>query len=400
VTALLLASEVRTCLGNGADTFAALLAGRSGVRPVAPAAAERLGVRWAYPIGDGPLPDGGAGAGRWLTECVAAALARAGVDPGRDRVLALVGTGLRELRTVERAAERAAARAPGPDSPAAAPVDPLEVPAERLHFAGAVADAVPGGLGTVTLSNACSAGGHALALAQDLVELGDADAVVVAAADTMTASMLAMIGRVGERPTEQVRPFDAGRTGVLLGDGAAALVVAGQRWEPARRDGAGRPAPLARLLSTGLSCDAHHETAPDVPGIRRAMRDALDRAGRAAAEVDLVVAHGTGTALNDPAEARALREELHDHGGRPLVTATKGAVGHTSGVAALLNVDVAVRSLATGQVPPVVGLRTPDPEVADLRLVTAPVWAAPRLAVCDAFGFGGVNAVTLLEPAA
>src|SRR5207247_2209887 len=118
----------------------------------------------------------------------------------------------------------------------------------------AVRAVAPGVGEVITLSNACSAGGHALALAQDLVELGEADAVVAAGADSMTASMLAMIGRVHEEPADQLRPFDAARTGALLGEGAVAMVVVPE-------GAAARP--LARVLATGLSCDAHHETAAD-----------------------------------------------------------------------------------------------------------------------------------------
>jgi 3-oxoacyl-[acyl-carrier-protein] synthase II len=356
-------SAVRTCFGDGPATFEAMCAGRSGVGPLRYADPERVKVRHGYHI-DAEGPEAPTRAGRWLTDCVQDALAQAGVDPAGGRVLALVGTGLRELRAVERLA-----------------CEDLAVAAERLHF-GSVVAAAP----TVTIANACSAGGHALALAQDLIELGDADAVVVGGTDAMTTSMLAMIGRVAAAPTTQVRPFDSRRTGVLLGDGAAALVVS--RSEPA----------LARLLGTGLSCDAWHETAPDADGIRRAMRDGLRRAGREPSDIDLVVAHGTGTELNDPVEAAAIRDVYAGCHPGPVVTAVKGAVGHTSGGSALLSVAMAVECLRTGIVPPIVGLRTPLPEAAGLRLAIAePVHATPRTAQVDAFGFGGVNAVTLLE---
>lgn len=221
------------------------------------------------------------------------------------------------------------------------------------------------------------------------MELGEADAVIVGAADAMTQSMLAMIGKVAPIPTDRVRPFDADRTGVLLGEGAAAVVVVPETW-PGQA--------LARLAGTGLSCDAHHQTAPDVDGICRSMRDAFVRTGRDPAEVDLVVAHGTGTALNDPAECQALCEVVS--GGMPLVTAVKGAVGHTSGSAALVNLDVGIRCLAEGVVPPVVGLRKVLDEGSGLRFACdAPVRQRPRLVQINAFGFGGVNAVTLLEAA-
>ncbi|GIJ79594.1 3-oxoacyl-[acyl-carrier-protein] synthase II [Micromonospora phaseoli] len=367
--ARLTASELRTCLGDGPQTFAALLTGRSGIGALRHGEPSALNVTHGYHLDDGAAR--AFAASRWVADCARRAIATAGLDPRRRRMVALVGTGLRELAAVEAYATGGPA-----------------VPAHRLHFGDAVRAAVPGLSEVVTVSNACSAGGHALALAEDLLTLGDAEAVLVCGVDATTESMLAMIGRVVDRPTDAVRPFDADRQGVLLGDGAAAVVLV--------PDDDPRPA-LARIVATGLSCDAHHETAPSVSGIARAMRDALTRGGRNPSEVDLVVAHGTGTALNDPAECEAIRQVLVAGGADPLVTAVKGATGHTSGAAALVNLDVAQRCLAAGRVPPVVGLRRPLPEGTGLRFATTTTGYAPRLVQCDAFGFGGVNAVTLVE---
>ncbi len=374
--ALITGSAVRSCLGDGASTFKALLDGECGATGLRHGDPGLLNVTTGYHI-DADDPGQLFRASQLLADCLAESVAQSGIDPARQRVVALVGTGLRELSAVEAWALTGAS-----------------FPVHRLHFGEVVRAAVPGLTEVITLSNACSAGGHALALAQDMVELGEVDAVLVGGTDTMTASMLAMIGKTTADPAASVRPFDRDRQGVLLGEGAAAMVIAG-------RPGPG-PA-LGRLVSTGLSCDAHHETAPDVAGICRAMRDAFSRSGRHPAEVDLVLAHGTGTALNDPAECEALRAVLLDSrpaGQSPLVTAIKGAVGHTSGSAPLLTIDVALRCLAEGLVPAVVGLREPLAEGAGLRFaIGEPVRMWPRLAQVNAFGFGGVNSVTLLEPA-
>jgi len=371
--ALIAASAIRTCFGNGAATFDALLRGASGVVPLRHGDPARLHVSYGYHA-EGSDPERPFLAGELLADCLSEAAGQAGLDPSGKRVAVLVGTGLRELSAVERWVLG----------------EPVFDP-ERLHFGDLVRRALPGVREVVTISNACSASGHALALAQDLVELGEADAVLACGADTMTRSMLAMIGRVAPVPTEQVHPFDADRTGVLLGDGAAAVVVVPASWSG--------PV-LGRLAATGLSCDAHHETAPDVEGISRSMRDAFARAGRNPAEVDLVVAHGTGTALNDAAESEALRKVLLGAGADPLVTGVKGATGHTSGSASLVNLDVALRCLAGGVVPPITGLRTVLAEGDGLRFVAGePAALQPELVQVNAFGFGGVNAVTLLEAA-
>ncbi|MFE3171543.1 beta-ketoacyl synthase N-terminal-like domain-containing protein [Amycolatopsis sp. NPDC059090] len=367
--ATIAASAVRSCLGDGPATFAALLAGRGGAAPLRYVDPDLVNVGAAYEIDE---ETSHRRAGTWLAACVVEALRQADPRVPRGSVPVLAGTGLRELG----AAEKWSAGAAG-------------MTVEDLHFTGVLRETDDRLGPVVTVCNACSATGHLLALAQDLVDSGAAPAVVVAGADSLTVSMLAMIGRVAPDRTERIRPFDADRTGVLLGEGAAAAVVV--------PDGAAA-APLGRLLATGMSCDAAHETAPDADGIARAMREALDRSGRTGEEVDLVLAHGTGTELNDRVEARVLREHLGENG--PLVTAIKGATGHTSGASALMSLDVALRCLATGWVPPVAGLDRPAADCGGVRLVrSAPVRARPRLAQVDAFGFGGVNAVTLVGAA-
>jgi 3-oxoacyl-[acyl-carrier-protein] synthase II len=368
---LIASSAIRTCLGAGGDTFIGLLRGACGVGPLRHGDPARLNVAAGYHIVGGD-PGEPFRAGRLLAECLTEAVVRAGVDPELQRVAVLVGTGLRELPAVEHWALTGTRFAAG-----------------RLDFADVVGQVLPAAAEVVTLSNACSAGGHALAIAQDMVELGQADAVVVAAADTMTQSMLAMIGHVVDEPTARVRPFDRDRTGVLLGEGAAAVVVVPEPW---------RGPVLGRLAGTGLSCDASHLTAPDLDGITRAMTDAFARAGRDPSTVDVVVTHGTGTALNDPVECDALRKVVIGGGANPVLTGVKGSVGHTSGAAALVNVDVALRILNCGVVPPVTGLREPLDEGADLRFVIGEATRARSgIAQVNAFGFGGVNAVTLLE---
>jgi 3-oxoacyl-[acyl-carrier-protein] synthase II len=298
------ASAIRSCFVDGERTFAALLNGANGASGLRHVDARKVNVTHGYHI-QGNGAETLLAAGEWLADCVRDVIEQASLDPSRDRIATIIGTGLRELRAVERAA-----------------LEPLAFEAERLHFAGAVRQVCPGIACVITLSNACSADRHALALAQDLVELEEMDAVVAAGVDGMTESMLAMIGRFVLSPPPQVWPFDRECTGALLGEGAAALVVT--------REGS-HNRPCARLLGTALSCDAGHETAPVRDGIRRAIRNAFELAGRSPADVDLVVAHGTGTALNDPTEASLLDEEFGS-AGAPLITGPqRGAGAHVRG---------------------------------------------------------------------
>ncbi|MFF2651041.1 beta-ketoacyl-[acyl-carrier-protein] synthase family protein [Streptomyces sp. NPDC058045] len=374
MSAAITGSSMLSCLGSVDETFDALLAGRSGASPLRCGDPDKLNVRYGYEIRDEArdgADDGGLRlAGRWLAACVAEALRDAGVDPSERRVAVIVGTGLREHRAVEQWHG-----------------DGTELRLAQTHFTEAVRSVAPGVTEVHTLANACAASGYALALAADLLELGEADAVVAAGCDTLTESMLTMIGRVGTTTAETVQPFDADRDGVLLGEGAVAVVL-----ETPSPD---KPA-IGLVRGVGVGCDAYHETAPDRAGIVATMRDAHRRAGVEPEDIGLVVAHGTATALNDPTEAAALLEAFGPDG--PPVTGIKGAIGHTSGGAALMSVLVALKAMRSGVVPPTVGLRTPIAEAEKLALVYGqPLEARPRMAQVNAFGFGGVNAVTILE---
>jgi 3-oxoacyl-[acyl-carrier-protein] synthase II len=377
VTKLITGVEIRSCFGESEATFEALAEGRSGVGELRFPDTGRLGVNRGYHVDDG-APEALLRASEWLSDCVASAVAQSGVDVMRARVAVVVGTGLRELTAVERL-----------DDPG------ISLRTAQLHFAEAVRQVLPDATEVITVCNACSASGHALALACDLLDLDEADAVVAAGCDAMSESMLAMIGRVSDEPTDQLRPFDADRMGVLLGEGAAAVVL-----ERADRPRVGRGPVLGEVLGVGLSCDAYHETAPQPEGITRAVRDAHERAAVAPGDVGLVVAHGTGTALNDPTEAGVLSEVFADAVPGPLVTGIKGSTGHTSGSAALMSLAVALEALAGRPVPAITGLRRPLAGAERLRLATGAPAAVPvRVAQVNAFGFGGVNAVCMIGSA-
>ncbi len=361
--------------GSTDEVFAALCAGRSGLAPLRGFDAAKYRARSAYEIDDRPAAgtDVPGRATGWLLTAVAEALADAGLAADLSDVPVIVGTGLRELRSAELA-WRAGTR-----------VDPAD-----LHF-GTALRARFAAASTYTVANACAASVCALAMGCDLLAADAADTVVVAGTDTLTESMFGLLDRVQLEPPDQVRPFDADRRGTLLGDGAVAVVL--------RRDGSGGPA-AARVRAVSMNCDAAHPTAPDPGGIAAAIRLAHEQAGVTAADIDLVLVHGTGTTLNDAAEVVALAEVFGPAAGRPLLTAVKSMTGHTSGGSGLLGVVVAARALATGRVPPTLGLREPMAEAAPFRFVRDPGRTADlRLAQVDAFGFGGVNAVAVLERA-
>lgn len=177
-----------------------------------------------------------------------------------------------------------------------------------------------------------------------------------------------------------------------MGDGAAAVVLR-------REDAEHAAAALGRLRSVSVNCDAHHVTAPDPAGIADAIRDAHLEAGVQPSDLDLVLLHGTGTLLNDEAEAEAVSAVLGADVKRPLMTAIKSMTGHTSGGSGLLSLIVTLRSMNSGRVPPVLGLRDPVEGAAEFRFVLDQEERDSdlRFAQVDAFGFGGVNSVAILE---
>ncbi|MFD1147562.1 beta-ketoacyl-[acyl-carrier-protein] synthase family protein [Saccharothrix hoggarensis] len=359
-------------VGSGVGPlFDSLCAGRTGLAPLRGFDAEPFRARHAYEIDNRPEPgrDVPHRATDALVEAITEAAREAGLDDLTD-VPILVGTGLRELRSLELWWR---------DGVPFAPRD--------LHFGTALRDRL-GAVTTYTFSNACSASLYALAMGSDMLALDAADTVIVAGVDVLTESMHGLLERVHATPPDRVRPFDRNRTGVLMGDGAAAVVL---RREPGDR-------PKGRLRAVSVNCDAYHVTAPDPKGIASAMRSSHDLAGVKPEDVDLVLLHGTGTLLNDEAEAVAMADVYGDHADGPLMTAIKSMTGHTSGASGLMNLVVGLESLRTGVVPPVVGLDDPVDEAADFRFVLGePATGDLSVAQVNAFGFGGINAVAIVE---
>ncbi|MET7937777.1 beta-ketoacyl synthase N-terminal-like domain-containing protein [Streptomyces sp. NPDC005322] len=365
-------------VGEGVDeVFGALCAGTSGRGALRGFDPERYRARHAYEIDDRPAPghDIPGRATGWLLRAVGEAAAQAGLGEDLSEVPVLVGTGLRELRSAELAWR-----------------DGVPFDAGRLHFGTALRTRF-GAVRTHTFAGACSASLYALALGSDLLASGAEDTVVVAGVDTLTESMHGLLDRVNAEPPDRVRPFDRSRRGVLMGDGAAAVVL--------RREDGAHPGVLGRLRAVSMNCDARHVTAPDPQGIARAVHEAQWRAGVKPRDIDLVLLHGTGTQLNDSAEATAIAEVFGPEVRRPLMTAIKSMTGHTAGGSGLLSLIVALKSLASGRVPPTLGLTDPLPEAAGFRFVRERSDDQPdlRVAQIDAFGFGGVNAVAIVERA-
>jgi 3-oxoacyl-[acyl-carrier-protein] synthase II len=269
---------------------------------------------------------------------------------------------------------------------------PVDLPAQlvraRLGLRGPV----------IVNTSACAAGTLAVAQAAALIERGRADVVVCGGADSMVNPLgIGGMSRLGapspRNEPDACRPFDARRDGLAIGEGAALFVL--EEEAHAARRGA---RPLARVAGWASTQDAYRVTAPrpDGAAARAAMVRAVERAGIARETVGYINAHGTGTPLNDPSEARAIRDAFGAHAEALPVSSIKGAVGHLMAAAGAVEIAASLLAFEGDFLPGTVNHQRPDPECP-----LAIVGAAGRAArvdwlVSNSFGFGGQNASIVL----
>ncbi len=236
------------------------------------------------------------------------------------------------------------------------------------------------------IATACAAGNSAIAYAAAALRDGRADAMVAGGADELSGAMLMMFDSFRALAPDVVRPFDANRRGLLLAEGAAALVL--EREHDARARGARI---YGRVLGWANRADAHHMTAPhpEGHGAMNAMRAALERAELSPGDIDFISAHGTGTPSNDLVEARAIRGVFGDCADHIPVSALKGSLGHAQGAASAIEAVGCLLALRDGVVPPTANHLIRDPDC-DIDVVAGDARRGTlRFALNNAFGFGG-----------
>jgi len=246
----------------------------------------------------------------------------------------------------------------------------------------------------VSPSIACASGTHAIGLGLELIRLGHADVLVVGGVETLCPFVVHGFNCLRATTGDTVRPFDARRDGLLLGEGAAVLVVEAAAHAAAR----GVPADV-EVAGTGLSGDAAHITAParDGAGAARAMQGALDDASLTADAVDFVSAHGTGTVYNDAMEMAAIASVLGRRVSQVPVNSIKGVIGHTLGAAGTFEAIMSVRVLQTGLIPPTVNCEELDP-ACPLDVVRAtPRRHRVQTILSTSSAFAGNNAAIVLR---
>lgn len=249
---------------------------------------------------------------------------------------------------------------------------------------------------------ACATGGHALAAAYQSIIMDDADVMVAGGAESVVCPLAiagfmqakALSHSYNETPEKASRPWDKGHDGFIMGEGAGVLVL--EEYEHAKKRGAKI---YAELASYGNSGDAYHITspAPDGNGARRAMSEALRKAGIKPQEVTYINAHGTSTMIGDAMEAKAVKE-LFVNCPDLKMSSTKSAIGHLLGAAGAVEAIFCVKAIETGMVPPTLNLEDPIDEVEGMDLVPLKAKKCDvKVAMSNSFGFGGTNASLIFK---
>lgn len=394
-------------LGNSvADTWACVLAGRSGIGPITKFDTTGFSTTIAGEVkGFDPLAFIGAKELRRLDDFIifALAAARMAVDDAglvidesnADRIGVLMGSAIGGIQTIEREKENIMKAGPRRMSPTA-------IPAVLANLAPGNVAIHLGARGPIScVVTACAAGNNAISDAARLIADGYADAMLTGGTDA-AVSPLAVAGfnamralsTRNDEPERASRPFDTERDGFIIGEGAAVLVL--EELTAALKRGA---TVHAEIIGTASTCDAYHIAAPPPghPGAARCMELALRDAGLSPADVDYINAHGTSTQLNDIYETQAIKTVFGDYVRSLAVSSTKSMTGHMLGAAGGIEAVLTVRALNENTVPPTINLDNPDPQC-DLDFTPhRPVQRNLSVAMSNSFGFGGVNSVIVLK---
>ncbi len=400
-----------TPLGDGVDTtWRGLLDSKSGIRPIQSFDVSDLPTKIAgnVPLGDKAnghfnadlymLPKDQRKVDEFIIYGVAAAsqaVEDAGWgNPGDEEKLrtgVMIGSGIGGLNTIYEASVTLKDRGPRR-------LSPFFIPSALINLVSGQVSIKFGFKGpNHAVVTACSTGAHAIGDAARLIALDDADVMVAVGAEAAVCRIgiagfnacKALSTGYNDTPEKASRPWDKGRDGFVMGEGAGAVVL--EEYEHAKKRGAKI---YAEVLGYGLSGDAYHITAPaeDGDGGFRAMKAALKRAGLGTDKIDYVNAHGTSTPLGDEIELGAVKRLFGADAYKLSMSSTKSATGHLLGAAGAIEAIFAVKSITDQVVPPTLNLDDPS-DGCDIDLVPKVAKKRPvRYALSNSFGFGGTNA--------
>ena len=405
-----------TPLGCGAGyVWELLLAGRSGVRAIQSFDVSDIPSKIAGQVPHGETASGGFNADDYLSSAerrkidpfivyAIAAAQQAVEDSGwqpdsdeeRERTGVMIGSGIGGLQTIWDGSLTVHERGPRR-------LSPFFIPAALINLASGQVSIRYGFKGpNHSVVTACSTGAHAIGDASRLIALEDADVMVAGGAEAAVcrigmagfAAARALSTKYNDTPENASRPWDEGRDGFVMGEGAGVVVL--EELEHAKRRGAKI---YAEVVGYGMSGDAYHVTAPadDGDGAYRAMAAALKRAKLDPESIDYINAHGTSTPLGDLIELGAVRRLFGDYTGRLSMSSTKSAIGHLLGAAGAAEAIFSILAIRDNVVPPTLNLDNPAPDCNGMDLVPHTAKERPvRAALSNSFGFGGTNASLVL----
>ena len=282
-------------------------------------------------------------------------------------------------------------------------VHPNFIPTITLNSASGIIAMAHGAKGpNLTISTACSSSVHAIGQALNCIRMGQADVVSAVGADASITplvfagfcSLRALSSRYNDTPSQASRPFDRGRDGFVMGEGAGALIL--ETLQHAKRR---RARVYAEVAGYAATSEAYHMVVPREDGIEiaKAISLALEDASANPAQVDYVNAHATSTMVGDEIEVRGLRQAFKGRANKLLVNATKSLIGHTLGAAGAIGSIVTILAIDTGLVHPSVNYEDPDPECT-LPGISAKVQERRiKVGIANAFGFGSNNGVLVFK---
>ena len=396
-----------TSLGVGTDaTWAALLAGTSGAGPITKFDAEHFATKFACEVkAFDPLAFVEKKDVKKMDVFIQYAIAAshfAVADSGLEITPAIapdvgvcIGSGIGGFRTIED--EHSALLAGGPRK-----ISPFFIPGAIINLASGQVSIRFGAKGpNLATCTACSASAHAVGDSYEIIKRGDADAMITGGSEAAITPMsvggfgaLRALSTRNDAPTRASRPFDRGRDGFVIGEGAGVLVL--EELEHAKARGARI---YAEIVGYGMAGDAYHITAPseDGDGALRVMTRALKKAGLQPSDIDYVNAHGTSTPFNDKLETLALKRCFGEHAAQLIISSTKSMTGHMLGAAGGVEAGISALAVHHQIVPPTINLDEADPEC-DLDYVPHTKRAGPiQHALSNSFGFGGTNAALILR---
>jgi 3-oxoacyl-[acyl-carrier-protein] synthase II len=316
-------------------------------------------------------------------------------DENAERVGVLVGSGLGGLPTIEKYHK---AMLEGGYKK----ISPFFIPMLIINLAPGQISIKHGAKGpNLSSVSACATGTHSIGDAFRIIQRGDADAMIAGGAEsTITPlaiggfNVMKALSTRNDDPTAASRPFEMGRDGFVMAEGAGIVIL--EEYESAKKRGAKI---YGEVVGYGLTGDAYHLTAPapEGEGAARCMKMALAGAGIDAAEVDYINAHGTSTPFNDRFETMAIKTVLGNHAKKVMVSSTKGMTGHGLGAAGGFEAVYCLLAMDRSAVPPTINYVDPDPDC-DLDYVPNEARQAEvRVAMSNSLGFGGTNATLIFR---